>query len=215
MTHLTNLVLDSQEENPYFRSPIGPNPQNILDIGSGKAHWAVEVADRYPSAVVTGVDLYPPPDTWMPPNLVLEVDDILKSWQWKQAFDLVHIRFMLGCCTAEQWKGIYKQAYDSLAPGAWIEQLEPGVCFRSDDGTLPESSHLARWETVFNKVADNWGHPVNILGTMEQSIKDAGFINVRTKDYKIPVGSWPKHPVYKEAGRLNLEQVDTGLEVGD
>lgn len=64
-------------------------------------------------------------------------------------------------------------------------------------------------------MADNWGHPVNILGTLEQSIKDAGFINVKTKDYKIPVRSWPKHPVYKEAGRLNLEQVDTGLEVRD
>lgn len=38
MTHLTNLVLDCYEENPYFRAPIGPNPQNILDLGSGKAH---------------------------------------------------------------------------------------------------------------------------------------------------------------------------------
>lgn len=34
-----------------------------------------DVADRYPNTTVTGVDLYPPPQTFVPPNCVLEVDD--------------------------------------------------------------------------------------------------------------------------------------------
>lgn len=33
--HLVYLVLDSKEENPLFRSPIGEKAQHILDIGTG------------------------------------------------------------------------------------------------------------------------------------------------------------------------------------
>lgn len=33
---------------------------------------------RWVSAKVRGVDLYPPPDNWVPPNCILKVDDVLK-----------------------------------------------------------------------------------------------------------------------------------------
>ncbi|KAJ6029765.1 hypothetical protein N7460_004345 [Penicillium canescens] len=39
-----------------------------------------DVADRYPSATVRGVDIFPPPVSWMPPNCVFEVDDVLREW---------------------------------------------------------------------------------------------------------------------------------------
>ena len=74
-----------------------------------------------------GVDLYPPPDTWVPPNVKYEVDDMLKTWMFAQPFQLIHIRYMLGAFTDEQWRLLYKQAYKNLAPGGWIEQLEPGI----------------------------------------------------------------------------------------
>lgn len=76
--HLVLLVLDSQEENPLFRSPISESAQHILDIGTGDASWAIEVADQRPNCTVHGVDLYPPPQTWVPPNCILEVDDLTK-----------------------------------------------------------------------------------------------------------------------------------------
>lgn len=91
--------------------------------------WACEVADKYPGALVQGVDLYPPPDTWVPPNCKFEVDDVLKPWEFKQngRFDLIHLRDMFGSFTDEQWRLIYKQAYKNLAPGGWIEQVEPSA----------------------------------------------------------------------------------------
>lgn len=33
---------------------------------------AIDAADRYPHATVYGVDLYPPPQDWVPPNCILE-----------------------------------------------------------------------------------------------------------------------------------------------
>lgn len=37
--HLMAIVIESRQENPLFRSPIGDNPQNILDIGTGNGPW--------------------------------------------------------------------------------------------------------------------------------------------------------------------------------
>ena len=47
-THLTFQLIDQFQENPYFRSPIAKNAQNILDIGTGDGQWAVDVADKFP-----------------------------------------------------------------------------------------------------------------------------------------------------------------------
>lgn len=42
--------------------------------------------------LVYGVDLFPPPQQWVPPNCILEVDDILKPWAWQHKWDLIHMR---------------------------------------------------------------------------------------------------------------------------
>ena len=89
----TVYSLETERENPSFYSPIPSTAQNILDIGTGTGDWARDVADRFPSAFVQGVDLAPVPDNWMPPNCKFEVDDILKPWEFKEngRFDLVHL----------------------------------------------------------------------------------------------------------------------------
>ena len=60
----------------------------------------------------------------MPPNCVFEVDDVLKPWLYAEKFDLIHLRFLVGAFERGQWRGIYKQAYEKIAPGGWIEQVE-------------------------------------------------------------------------------------------
>lgn len=48
-------------------SPL-ENPHRILDIGTGTGIWAIDMADLYPSAEVTGTDISPIQSTWVPPN---------------------------------------------------------------------------------------------------------------------------------------------------
>ena len=47
---------------------------------------------------------------------------------------------------------------------------------------------------------------------MRAAIEKAGFVNAQEKLYKLPIGGWPKHPVYKDAGRVNREHWKSGLE---
>ena len=84
----------------------------------------------------------------------------------------------------------------------------------SDDGSLPADSKNAAWGPMFYKIgAEVTGRPMDMCYTMKDNILAAGFTNLQEKAYKIPVGTWPKHPIFKEAGRLYYKEVSAGLEV--
>lgn len=210
--HVVYLLLDSQQENPLFRSPIADTAQNILDVGTGSGIWAKEVADEYPSTVVTGFDLSPPPQHWVPPNCKLEVDDVLKPWDFHNKFDLVHFRDMHASFSDEQWRLVYKQAYNNIAPGGWIEQVEPGIEFYSDDGSVAPDSTLGKWGSMFYPLFEKMGKPVDTMFHFKRRIEAAGFTNVHEKTYKVPLGDWVKNPVLKEAGRYGKTQFLEGME---
>ena len=92
------LILDCQRKEPHFRAEIGEKAQNLLNVGTGDGMSAIEAAENYPNrewtsriretrdmgvltggeGTVYGVDLYPPPQSWLPPNCILEVDDMPK-----------------------------------------------------------------------------------------------------------------------------------------
>jgi trans-aconitate methyltransferase len=209
--HVMYLVLDSNRPNPLFRSPVS-DPQYILDIGTGPGTWAIDVADQYPAATVYGVDLSPPPAPWVPPNCFLQVDDVLQEWTWRQPFDLVHMRLMLGAFTDPEWTTVYQRCFDGLKPGGYIEQVELDVRVMSDDGTLPPDSLTAGWGENFLGCAERAGRPLDTQLTMKAKMEAAGFVDVQEQLYKCPIGAWPKDPVLKEAGRINHAHWSSGLE---
>ncbi|KAI3066085.1 hypothetical protein CBS147339_8909 [Penicillium roqueforti] len=200
--HMVFLVLDHDRENPLHHSPIGKSPKHILDIGT----------DMYPSATVRGVDIFPPPVTWMPPNCVLEVDDVLREWTWRVPFDFIHMRLLLGAFTPEGWDQVYKQCYDALTPGGWIEQMELDVRVYSDDGTLKEGGVLASWGDNFIGCSERAGHSLLTQETMRGAMEKAGFVDVQEKLYKIPLGPWPKDKILKEVGQLQYAHWVAALE---
>ncbi|KAJ5605798.1 hypothetical protein N7510_008579 [Penicillium lagena] len=209
--HLACLLMSDKRPNPLYYAPVEA-PRNILDIGTGRGSWAIDVADLFPNAVVRGVDLYPPPVSWVPPNCILEVDDVLQEWTWRQKFDLIHIRHGIGAFSPSEWDGLYKQCYDNLEPGGWFEQIEMNICCECDDGSIPPDDVLFTWGPRFFAAGEKLGKSLNITKTMRASIEKAGFLDVHEKDAKWPIGPWPKMKVLKEAGIVNLQHWLAGME---
>ena len=136
----------------------------------------------------------------------------MKEWSWKNQWDLIHIRWLSGAFTEEQWRLLYKQAYKNLLPGGYIEQVEPSVNWYCDDGTLPADSLLAQWGPMFIKAGAKSGKDINSIDTFKARIETAGFTDIMEKTYKVPVGGWTKNPILKEAGRFNEEHIKAGIE---
>ncbi|KAF2177731.1 S-adenosyl-L-methionine-dependent methyltransferase [Zopfia rhizophila CBS 207.26] len=211
LSHLMFLIHDHSQPQPLFRSPI-KEPQNILDLGTGKGDWAIDVADEFPSAIVHGVDLFPPPSPWVPPNCFLEVEDILQRWSWRQKFDLIHLRLLFGAFTDPEWEHLYEECFAHIEPGGWIEQVEADVRVLCDDDTLPADSNMASWGPEFLSCGERSGRKLDTIDTFATRIEKAGFVDIHEQDYKFPVGPWAKGKVYKELGRANLIHWDRGLE---
>lgn len=57
--HLITMSLNGE----LYLAPL-MNPTRILDIGTGTGLWAIEMADRFPKAMVIGTDLSPTQPTW-------------------------------------------------------------------------------------------------------------------------------------------------------
>ncbi len=182
---------------------------------------------------VHGVDLSPPDHTWLPENCTLELDDITRPWTWNKKFDLIHGRYLTGAFTESEFNDVYKQAFDHLVPGGFFEEMEGDIGFYCDDNTLPEDSVLAdkNHKAVCFKASQNLGRPLDATEHMATRLEAAGFINIKVRhfhcryislehkltnfqiqDYKVPIGAWPKHPLYKEAGRIKHQEVKSGIE---
>ncbi|KAE8146283.1 S-adenosyl-L-methionine-dependent methyltransferase [Aspergillus avenaceus] len=210
--HMMFRVLDHNQPNPLFRAPIKESPKNILDIGTGQGNWAIDVADLYPDTTVRGVDMFPPPVIWVPPNCIFEVDDVLREWTWQEPFDFIHMRLMYGAFTSEGWDQLYKQAYDALEPGGWIEQMELDVRVYSDDGSLKQEHQLHGWGNMFVECSERAGRSLRTHETMRDAIQRAGFVDVHEEKYKIPIGPWPKDKSLREVGHLQYAHWSTALE---
>jgi len=138
--HICLLLLDGE----LFLAPITKQPMHVLDLGTGTGIWAIDFADRYPSAEVLGTDLSPTQPSMVPPNVRFEIDDFTEPWLYKKDhFDFIHIRSLFGCVA--DWPAFYKECYDHLQPGGYIEQLEFSVVPKSDDGTVTPGSIYDRW----------------------------------------------------------------------
>ncbi|KAH6874928.1 methyltransferase domain-containing protein [Thelonectria olida] len=186
------------------------NPQTILDLGTGVGRWAVCMGYLYEDAVITGLDLSPIQDRYIPPNVGFVIDDIEDTWvDPPGSLDFVFCRNM--STSIRDWKRLFRQAYNAVSPGGWIEVQDLHWAFRCDDGTMP-----ADWapSILIDKIREG----LRAMGiemfapTMHVHHAEAvGFTNLNATARRIPVGAWARDSELKDIGRLVRDVLCVGL----
>ncbi|KAF4467285.1 mRNA 3 -end-processing YTH1 [Fusarium albosuccineum] len=218
----STLSLDSQHfdhaaelrvlDDKLYVSPIKEGVQNVLDVGTGTGIWAIQFADEHPSAEVIGVDISPIQPAWVPANLEFQIDDVNLEWTFRERFEFIHARRMTGSIT--DWYDFAKQAFDASKCDGYFECHEISMRFMSDDGTLEGCNVMKQWRDFWVKVGNELNRSFKVAedGTLSKAMRSAGFADVKTHVYKMPVGLWPKDPQYKEVGRYTRAALDEDLE---
>ncbi|OAQ89460.1 helix-turn-helix, Psq [Purpureocillium lilacinum] len=202
---MKHAMLMELTDGTLFFSPVGDNPQSILDIGTGTGIWAIEVGDKYPSARVCGIDLTPIQPLWVPPNVEFLVDDCEQDWLVRNV-DLVHFRFM--AVILKDISIVMEHAYECLRPGGWIEFQELMGVPSCDDGTMPEDDPFVRLYATAGKAWAKLGLSTTIAARLEPYLRDAGFTNVHCKVLKVPIGVWAKDKTMRLIGLYQKRAVD-------
>ncbi|OAP58043.1 hypothetical protein AYL99_07133 [Fonsecaea erecta] len=205
--HVFYLLFDGK----LFLAPIGSSPQEVLDVGTGTGIWAIDFADQFPSAIVTGTDLSPIQPTWVPPNCRFEIEDCMDEWSFDpDRFDYIHVRCLFG--SVAEWPAFYQQVYAHLRPGGWFEQVEYSVDWIADDDSIPEGHIFRKSSELYVEAGERNGKTFRILDLQKDYVQQAGLINVTERRYKMALGPWPKDEKQKEIGRWHLFEADRGLE---
>ncbi|KAA8896149.1 S-adenosyl-L-methionine-dependent methyltransferase, partial [Sphaerosporella brunnea] len=210
---LYHEILLRQLDGRLHLAPIGQYPQRILDIGTGTGIWAIDMADRYPSAEVIGTDLSPIQPKWVPPNCKYEVDDAELEWTYAEnSFDFIHAR-NLGQ-SIDDWHSMLQQAYRCLEPGGFIELAEIGGVSYSDDGSLTPDNPLNIFGQKLQEAMVVMGRPAHMTDTfLRDQLVGAGFVDVVVAARaKQPHAPWAREKHFKEIGSMVLLSNETGFD---
>ncbi|OJD33461.1 methyltransferase type 11 [Diplodia corticola] len=200
------------KDGKLFLAPLSAPPKRILDVGTGTGIWAIEAGDAYPDAEIIGNDLSPIQPHWVPPNVRFEVDDAESTWPAdRPRFDLIHCRYLAGSISC--WPRLMQQSFSATLPGGWAEFSDYEMRYYADDGSVPaQGSNMTRLADLLVEGCERIGRTVSPGPRLAGWMRDAGFVGVRERLCKLPVGAWARDPVLKRVGAWNWVQTFEGLE---
>ncbi|KAK1996444.1 methyltransferase domain-containing protein [Colletotrichum falcatum] len=204
--HLYTLTFDGK----LFISPAGRDRplRRVLDAGTGTGIWAMDVAEEYPEALITGVDLSPIQPAFVPPNVTFYIDDVEDDWTFSYKFDFVFGRMLTG--SIADWPRFIRQSYEFLQPGGWLELSDILLDLQSDDGTVGPGCAAQEWARLMLEAAAIWKRPLDSCRFYREQLAAAGFVNITEKVYKWPTSPWPRDPKFKELGMWTYEDLGNG-----
>ncbi|RYC63335.1 hypothetical protein CHU98_g2873 [Xylaria longipes] len=174
------MMLEATDGRRFF-APIPNHPLKILDLGTGTGIWAIEMADKYPSAEVLGVVPYNRPLLEKESNLTgadpgLQVED---TWENGRDWDFVHLRNMI-------------PILNNLKPGAWVELQDVDGMVHCDDGTMPPDWPVLVFTNLMVEAFARLGTKSHAAVFGGQYLAECGFVNIQHHTIKLPYGTWPR-----------------------
>ncbi|KLP14638.1 Uncharacterized protein LW94_8071 [Fusarium fujikuroi] len=180
------------------------------DIGNAQY---CDFADSFPDTQVIGTDISPIQTGWIPPNLRFDIEDCTQEWTFApNSQDYIHFRWLVGSIV--DWDQLFKEAYRCLKPGGYIESHEALSRMDYDDGSITEKSAMHQWGKFFVEGGKKIGRSFTIVedGVQRSAMEKAGFVNLEERDFKVPIGGWPKDPRMKEIGKYAQATLEQDIE---
>jgi SAM-dependent methyltransferase len=168
-----------------------PNNGRFLDLGCGTGIWAIEVANKYPNAEVTGVDLAPIQPKNHPKNCQFYAPFDFESpfALGEDSWDLIHLQMVCGSVLG--WPNLYRRIFNHLTPGTgWLEQVEIDFEPRCDDRSL-EGMAIRDWYKLLKQATAESMRP--IAHSSRDTIKhlqEAGFVDIDHQIVGLPLNPW-------------------------
>ncbi|KAH7382964.1 S-adenosyl-L-methionine-dependent methyltransferase [Cadophora sp. MPI-SDFR-AT-0126] len=164
----------------------------------------------HPQSQVLGVDLSPVQPDFVPPNLSFQIDDIEEPWTYRQKFDFIYSRMMVG--SLANVPRFFEQSFENLAPGGVLEMADITYPAKLNGGDIPEDLQLYKWSILFTEACTKAGRNANCARLYRSQMETAGFTTVVEKTLMWPTNRWPKDKKLKEIGMWALENMEYGLE---
>jgi hypothetical protein len=109
------------------------------------------------------------------------------------------------------WPRFFKQAWDHLEPGGWLEtsetQFPPGRA-HSDE---PKPSLFLQWGDNIYEAAKKVGIDARASESFSEQLTAQGFVDVDRIDLQWPIRPWPKGDKFKYLGELVNENIQAAV----
>ncbi|EGY13724.1 uncharacterized protein VDAG_00406 [Verticillium dahliae VdLs.17] len=201
--HDVNSILDNSDVD----SALGDEE---LDRQSMDNYLKVMDREEHPESEVIGVDLSPVQPGFTPPNVHYEIDDLEEEWSFSRNFDYIHSMMMTGAF--RDWPNFYRQAFENLNPGGWVECQDINFPMKCDDDTIAPQSDLGRWNELMMEAGTLSGFRLDLCDRAAEMMSAAGFVDIVRIPYKWPINQWPKDVRYKTLGEWTEANFVFGLE---
>ena len=191
----------------------------LLDIGCGPGEWVLELAAKYPSVEVMGIDISArmvayaeaEAENRETPNATFRVMNALKMEFPDDTFDLVHIRTALAFVPRELWPALYAKCWRVLrADGILLHTEAEGSITNCDN---PVSAKMTQWicKALWARGLGFWDGVGTMQGIHAKQLRffrDAGFQEIQ--EYPVWDDSSYGQPTYYgwlEHLRLTVEGI--------
>jgi len=119
----------------------------------------------------------------VPTNCKFEIDDFEADWTYTRKFDFIHGRELEG--SIRDYDRLFKQCFDNLRPGGYLEMQSIEVATYSDDGSHLRSEMFIKGLDLVTEASIKFGKSMQTMGTWKKKMELAGFVNVTEKIYKV------------------------------
>ena len=99
-----------------------------------------------------------------------------------------------------------------MKPGAWIELQELNFVTQCDDGTMKDDYIVGKFLNLVKEGLAVFGVDLLAMRKNSQLLREAGFVNIEEKVFKIPLGTWPRNRTMKMIGLYLRSVIYDGLQ---